>query len=422
MKAAIICVGYELLAGDSTNTNGIWLAERLGNLGIETILEMTVGDNRGEIADALKYAAQRAQLIMITGGLGPTGDDLTRRGLAEALGTVLATDENCLGDIEEFFRRRGREMAEINRSQALIPAGAEPLKNDIGTAPGIATHLGDAQIFVMPGVPDEMKHMFNHKVAGRIKACVRSTACVRRYVHAFGAGESDIAARIADMMTHDAPVAIGTKVSSGWITIRVVARNENADLARRDAQRAVEQICGRLGELVVGLDEQTMAGVVGRLLREKRRTLAVAESCTGGLLGGLITDVPGASDYYLGGVVAYDNRIKQQQLGVPADVLEKHGAVSEQVAGAMAQGVRKRFESDWGIGVTGVAGPAGGTPPHRAVTVRDTAEKPVGLVYVALAGADGCDVHRHVFSGSRQIIRRRAALTGLNHLRVALLS
>ncbi len=408
MKAAIICVGDELLAGDSANTNGTWLAEQMGDAGIETVLEMTVGDRRGKIVEAMKYAAGSAEIVLVTGGLGPTPDDLTRQCLADAMGVELVTDENCLRDIEEFFRRRGREMAEINRSQAQIPEGAEPLKNEIGTAPGIAADLGGSQIYVMPGVPDEMKRMFAEQVLARIEDPGRRTACVRRYVHAFGTGESDIAAKIADMMNPDAPVRVGTKVSSGWITIRLVSRNEDASRAAHDAQTAVDEICKRLGEFVVGLDGDTMAGAVGRCLHEKKQTLATAESCTGGLMGKLVTDVAGASEYYLGGVVAYENRIKREQLDVSDDLLEQHGAVSEQVAAAMAAGVRKKFSSDWGIGITGIAGPSGGT-----------AEKPVGLVYIALAGADGCEPHRDVFGGSREIVRRRAALAAMNYLRLA---
>ena len=409
MKAMIIAVGDELLSGKTVDTNSAYLAGQLALRGIETAGHRTVGDNTAAIADAVTDAAGRADVVLVTGGLGPTADDLTRQALARATGGELVLDETCAAQIEAFFARRGREMAEVNRIQAMIPAGAEPLANACGTAPGIAAEIGRARVFVMPGVPIEMREMFAAAVAPRLGA---SGITIRqRLLHAYGTGESNIGSMIADLMAdRDGAVTVGTTVADGLITVRITARAPGEDEAASLADTVADDVQRRLGTLLVGRDGQTMAPAVGRLLAARGQTLATAESCTGGMIAQMITDVPGASAYYLGGVIAYANEVKTAQLGVSAEALADHGAVSEQVAEAMALGGRRRFDSDWAIGVTGIAGPDGGTD-----------DKPVGLVYIALAGADRCAVHRHVFPHGRQQMRHRTALAALNHLRLALL-
>ncbi len=408
MKAIIISVGDELVAGITVDTNCAHLARRLGERGIEVAAHHTVADDRRAIAEAITSAAGAADVVVVTGGLGPTADDLTRQALADALGVGLELDEQRLAEIEEFFAHRGRQMQPGNRVQAMSPAGAESLANPLGTAPGIAARLGGASIYVLPGVPHEMAEMFDQAVAPRLATGDRYI--VHREVHCFGQGESDIAARIADLMARGANPTVGTTASGGMVTVRIAARGGSGDEAGGLAERAIASVRERLDELVVGVDGETMAEAVGRLLRQSGRTVATAESCTGGRIGWMLTAVPGSSDYYLGGVVAYSDDVKWQLLEVRAELLKRQGAVSKPVAGAMAAGCRRVMGADFGLSVTGIAGPGGGSD-----------EKPLGLVYIGLAGPRGVSVHRHVLPGTRDIIRLRASLTALNHLRLELM-
>ena len=408
MKAIILGIGNELTSGQTIDTNSAYLARRLVARGIETVAHHTLGDERSAVAEALADAAERAELVLVTGGLGPTADDVTRHGLADALGAELVLHEPSLRRLEAFFRRRGRTMVPANRIQVMFPAGSEPIDNRCGTAPGIAARLGTSQVYVLPGVPHEMRAMFDEQIAPRLPAA--TIAIAERTLHTFGTGESDVAARIADLMRRGANPTVGTTVRAGLISIRVSAVGRSAERAGELADGVLDEIRRRLGDWVVGADDATMASVVGELLRQAGQRLATAESCTGGLVGAMVTDVAGSSDYYLGGVVAYANAVKRGALGVPEALLRDHGAVSEPVARAMAAGARERFGADWAVALTGIAGPGGGSD-----------DKPVGLVYIALASSAGVDVHRHVFPGDRVIIRLRAATAALNYLRLALL-
>ena len=407
MKAVILAIGNELVSGQTVDTNSAWLARQLIQRGIEPLAHHTVADDRHAVADALREAAGQAPLVLVTGGLGPTADDLTRHGLADAMGAELALDEPSLAHLESFFRRRGRKMAATNRIQAMFPVGSKAVENLRGTAAGIAARLAEADVYIMPGVPHEMRWIFENRIAGHLPAA--GGAIVERVVHAFGSGESDVGARIADLMERGANPTVGTTVAAGLISIRLSARGETQEQAAARAAETADEVRRRLGEWYLGDGDETMASVVGAMLREAGQTLSTAESCTGGLVGKMTTDVAGASDYYAGGVVSYANEVKQDALGVPAALLADHGAVSEPVARAMADGCRRRMRTDWSLALTGIAGPDGGSD-----------EKPVGLVYIALAGPDGTTVHRHVFPGDREIIRRRAATAALNHLRLEL--
>jgi len=410
VKAIILAVGDELVSGETVDTNSAYLAGELGLLGIETLAHRTVGDDEEAITAALLGAAAEAPLVLVTGGLGPTQDDLTRHALARAMGSELALDEACLAEMEAFFARRGRTMVEANHIQAMIPAGAETLANSCGTAAGIAARLNEAMVYVMPGVPMEMREMFAAEITPRLPRS--DVAIVQHLVHAYGTGESNIGATIGDLMAdRKGPVTVGTTVAAGLITVRITARAATADEAEARAEAVADDVRRRLGKLVVGEGDVTMAPAIGGLLSRYGRTLATAESCTGGMIGRMITDAPGASAYYVGGIVAYANEVKIAHLGVPAETLAAHGAVSEEVAEAMARGCRSCFATDWAVSVTGIAGPGGGTE-----------DKPVGLVYIALAGPDGCTVHRHVFPGPRDQVRHRTATAALNHLRLALLA
>jgi nicotinamide-nucleotide amidase len=407
VRAAIVSVGDELTAGLTVDTNAAWLARQLGERGIPADWHLTVGDDRPAIAEAVATAAGRASVVVVTGGLGPTGDDLTREALADALGRKLMLDEPSAERIDEFFRRRGRRMAETNRRQAMVPEGAEALPNALGTAPGIAALLGEADVYVLPGVPQEMRRMFAESVAPRLGG--GEAVVLHRTLHTFGTGESDVGAVIADLMEPGRAVHVGTTASAGLVSVRLRARGETRQEAERLVAEAADEVRRRLGELIVGEDDETMAERVGRLLRDRGQTLATAESCTGGLVSQLITAVPGSSDYYVGGAVAYSNALKRDVLGVPAGTLNAHGAVSAETAEQMAAGARERFAADWAVSLTGIAGPGG-----------DTEDKPVGLVFVALAGTGGVDTSRYVFPGTREMVRLRAALAALNALRLAL--
>lgn len=408
MKAIIISVGNELAGGQTVDTNSAHLASRLGESGIETARHVTVGDDQAEVAQAIREAAAECELVLVTGGLGPTADDLTRQALADAMGsTELVEDPESLAAMEAFFRRRGRVMVEANRIQAMFPAGSMPIANVCGTAAGIAAKVGGASVYVMPGVPAEMRRMYAEQIAPRLPA--GQAALVRRVLHTFGTGESDVGSRIADLMARDANPLIGTTVSSGLVSVRVTARAASTSEAQALAQRALADVRARLGEWVVGEGDHAMAAAVGELLARRGEMLATAESCTGGLMGKMLTDVAGSSEYYLGGVVSYANAVKRDLLGVGEDVLAAHGAVSEPVARQMARGCRERFGADWGISATGIAGPGGASD-----------EKPVGLVYIGVSGPQVDEVHRHILPGDRETVRLRAATAALNHVRLAL--
>ncbi len=408
MNAIIIAIGHELITGQSVDTNSAYLARELGRRGIETIEHLTVDDDQQVIASAISSSAKRCDIVLATGGLGPTADDLTRQGLSEAMKSELVLDEQCLEKIKEFFCNRGRKMAGENEIQAMIPRGAQALQNSLGTAPGIAARVNGADVFVMPGVPSEMESMFHKLVAPLLPK--KSGIILHKLVHIYGKGESDIAAEVSDIMHRKGAVTVGITVTAGKISLRITSRADDEKTAQAQADKTADEIRRRLGELVFGQDEETMASVVGNLLVKNSQTLATAESCTGGLIGELITSVAGSSEYYLGGIISYSNQLKIDQLGVPKKLLIEHGAVSQQVAQAMVKGCKERLGSDWAIAITGIAGPIGGTE-----------EKPVGLVYIALAGPETVKVHRHIFPGTRDIVRLRSAMSALNYLRLELL-
>ena len=409
LRARILSVGDELTMGRTVDTNSAYLARSLAAMGIETVGHETVGDDQAAVVAAIRRAAGLAEIVIVSGGLGPTPDDVTRQALAEAMDAELVLDELSLSRIEEFFRQRNRAMHDINRIQAMVPKGATMLPNTCGTAPGLEAVVGEARVFVVPGVPYEMKAMFEQAVAPRLPR--QGGVILHRIVRLFGAGESDIADMLGDLLGDSDPLVVGTTVADGLVSIRINSRGETLEQAETRAREHIEKILRRVGELALGVGEDaSMESAVGELLRKAGKTLATAESCTGGLIGGRITSVSGASDYYLGGVVSYANRVKEDQLGVPADVLQRHGAVSEPAALAMARGVRDRLGADYGIAVTGVAGPTGGTK-----------EKPVGLVFTALAGPNGATAARHLLPGDRDMVRLRACLAALNALRLELL-
>ncbi|HNX26189.1 MAG TPA: competence/damage-inducible protein A [Phycisphaerae bacterium] len=409
-KAIIISIGNELTSGQGLDTNSAWLSRRLAEKGVWVISHHTVGDDLAAISSAIVQAAEKVGLVIISGGLGPTADDLTRFALADAMGVKLVLDEASLRQIEHMFESWGRAMSQSNRIQAMMPDGATAMENTQGTAPGIKATLGGTAIYVTPGVPREMKVMFDKCILPELAVC--DDVILHEIVNLFGAGESVIGEKIQDIMQKTGPVIVGTTVANGLVSVRIISSAASRAESQKQIDAAVAELRRRLGKLVVGVgSEASMSAVVGELLEKSGMTVATAESCTGGLIGKMLTDRAGSSKYYVGGIISYSNEVKQEQLGVAQKLLDRYGAVSEQVAAAMAVGVRERLHCDWGISITGIAGPGGGTD-----------EKPVGLVYTALAGHDGVEVAKNIIPPhSRESVRLRSALTALDALRLKLL-
>jgi nicotinamide-nucleotide amidase len=411
VKAEVITIGDELLRGEIVDSNKSFLSERLLTLDIETHWHSSVRDDPPAMTDAFHRAAQRAQVVLVSGGLGPTRDDLTAEVLAQSFGRKLVLDPAALETIRAFFRSVGREMTENNAKQALFPEGAEVLPNPVGTAPGFMVEERGALFFCMPGVPRELMRMMDEQVLPRVARRTGASPQVVRatLLRTFGMGESALDAELADIAQGGA-VSLGFRTAFPDNYLRPVARAATAaeaDVLLAETCRAIRE---RLGALVYGEGDETLEAVVGRLLRERKRTVAVAESCSGGLVAQKLTDVPGSSAYFKGGVVAYANSAKRDMLGVPAELLDRYGAVSDEVARAMAEGARARFRTDLAVATTGIAGPGGGTP-----------EKPLGLVHIALADADRTHSDHFVFPLDRPRHRILSSQVALDWLRRSLL-
>jgi nicotinamide-nucleotide amidase len=409
MNAILLAIGNELVNGSVVDTNSACLANALASMGIDTIAHWTLSDDFDAGVDAFDCAARQADIVIATGGLGPTPDDLTRAALAKAMGCEVIRDPATLAEVEAFFAQRGWPMSEANACQADRPADATSIPNAMGTAPGLRATLHGAIVYCLPGVPHEMKAMFDSAVVPDLPT--PPGVISRSAVHTCGMSESAIGKALSDMIAVHGDVRVGTTATAGMISIRLQVHSQTPDAAQAVLDGLIATIHDRLGEAVFGRDEDTLPSVIGAMLRNTAQTLATAESCTGGLIGKQLTDASGASEYYLGGVVAYDNQIKEDLLGVPRELLASHGAVSEPVAGAMATGVRQRLGATWAISTTGIAGPTGGTPA-----------KPVGTVCFGLAGPDGVTTHTQQLHGTREYIRTRATIVALNLLRQRLIA
>jgi nicotinamide-nucleotide amidase len=409
VRASIISVGNELLAGQVIDTNTAYISSQLLAAGVLSVSSHCVGDKLECIVKALRLAAQEADIVVITGGLGPTEDDLTRQAMAEFLGEELQLDQDSLTAICRHFAARGTEMPEINKVQALIPAGAKAIANKLGTAPGIMVEREGKVVVALPGVPEEMTVMFADGVLPALRRIAGKSTIATKKIRCFGAGESKIAEMLGELMHRDRNPLINCTVDCGVVTLTIVGQAKTYAAARQMVEQDEKRLRVVLGELVFGSDDETLAQVVGEKLLHSSKTLAVAESCTGGLLAELITRVAGASRYFTYGWVTYSNEAKVSELGVDPDLIGRLGAVSSEVAQAMAAGARRKADADYAIAITGVAGPSGGTK-----------EKPVGLVYIAVEGSDGGEVHQFIFTHDRQFIRLRAAQTALNLLRLRL--
>lgn len=412
MEAEIISVGTELLLGQIANTDAQYLGERLAELGIDLHRVTTVGDNAARLRSALEAAWERADLIILTGGLGPTQDDLTKETVAEFLGLELVLDEAALEHIRCFFARTGRTMPPANAKQALIPAGGEALPNEYGTAPGVWVEKDGRIVVILPGPPFELKPMFENTVAGKLRQRLAGERKVikSRVLKLYGIGESHAEELVRDLIATQTNPTLAPYAKETEIQFRLTAKAGSEEEAEAMLARLEEKVRERLGRYIFARDAETMPEVVGRLLSTRGESLAVAESCTGGLVADWITNVPGSSAYFLGGVVAYSNALKEKLLGVPGSILQEEGPVSSAVAEAMARGVRALAGADYGAAVTGLAGPDGGTP-----------EKPVGLVFVAAANGQKTVSERYEWRGSRLVIKRRAAQATLNLVRKLIL-
>jgi nicotinamide-nucleotide amidase len=418
--AEILTIGDEILRGEIVDSNKAFLAERLLQQEIETRFQTSVCDDPADMTDAFLRARSRAEFVLVSGGLGPTRDDLTIEVLAKTFGRELVLHEPSLAAIRAFFARVGREMAEINAKQAWLPKGAEALENPVGTAPGCflevpaAEGKGTVCFFCMPGVPRELHLMMDAQVMPRIAARRAAAAKPARVARAallrtFGLGESNLDQELRDI-ARDGDVILGFRTAFPDNFLRPVARAATAEEAEARLAKVCDAIRERLGPLVYAEGDETMEQAVGALLAARGTTVATAESCTGGLVGAKLTAVPGSSRYYLGGVTAYSNDAKRALLDVPAELLDRHGAVSAEVARAMAEGARRRFGADLAVSTTGISGPDGGT-----------AAKPVGLVYVGFASAAGTAAHELLFPLDRERHRSLTTQVALDAVRRHLL-
>ena len=414
IQAEILSTGDEVLTGVTVDSNAAHIAEVLTEAGVTVLRHVTVGDNLPMLADTFREAGNRADIVVATGGLGPTSDDLTAEAAATASGMPLQMDPVSLAKIEAYFRKLNFPMKDSNRKQALFPKGAEPLENPVGTAPGFSMTIGRARFFFLPGVPHEMKRMISDQVLPRIKTLQGMEAApnLTRVISIFGLPESDADQRLGAFSKEFPELRLGFQVKYPGILLKVYAGEGAPETMKPRIDAAVEWMCEQLGEHVVSRSGKNLVETVGDLLKADNATLAVAESCTGGLISHLLTNIPGSSDFFLFSGVTYSNEAKTSILKVPTEIIETHGAVHEETVKAMASGTRAVAGATYGLATSGIAGPAGGTE-----------EKPVGTVCIGLAGPDGVYAQRRLFTfGGRIMKKQMFAAAALDLLRRHLLS
>ncbi|MEP0765461.1 MAG: competence/damage-inducible protein A [Fimbriimonadia bacterium] len=409
MNAEIVSVGTELLLGQIVDAHAPVLGRRLAEIGVGCTHRQTVGDNLQRVTDALRLARSRADVVITIGGLGPTEDDLTREGIAAAFGAPLVHDPTIEQGLRTLFEARGLRWVDSQLRQAMKPEGAEAIPNPNGTAPGLWLEREGKIAIAMPGPRGEFGPMLENHVLPRLSRLSAGVRIVSRVVRVVGIGESVVEEMVRPLLKSENPT-IAPLAHLGEVHLRITARSNDSEEIERLLDHAEHELRAILGDAVYGVDETTLQEAVIGILRERNETLACAESCTGGGLGAAITEVPGSSDVFLGGFITYSNDLKQKLLGAPEEVLQRHGAVSEECARAMASGARAATGATWALSITGIAGPTGGTD-----------EKPVGLVFIGIAGPVGVDVVRHRFLGGREDVRRRSRQAALTLLRAKLL-
>ncbi len=406
----IICIGTEILLGEIINSNAQWISEKLALIGLPHYHQSVVGDNNSRLKNAIEIAASRSKIIITTGGLGPTADDITTKTISEYFNTTLIEKKEILNDIEKKITTKGNS----NRKQALIPNGANIIWNTSGTAPGIIFQPTDElTIITLPGVPSELKEMWNSTVETWLKENNSTKGIIYSRILKFaGINESSLAEKVQDLLHNENPT-IAPYANLGEVKLRITSRANNRKEAENLITPLEEELRIRTGTLCYGINNETIPSVVIDLLRKNSQTLAVAESCSGGGISASITSIPGASDVFLGGVVAYDNSIKKTLLDVPEELLCAHGAVSAEVVTAMAMGAKRRLKADWAIAISGIAGPSGGTP-----------SKPTGLIYFSISGPNCSQTSSKIFGfhKGRAGIQRLSVVSGLNKLRLLLLA
>jgi nicotinamide-nucleotide amidase len=409
MTAEVISIGTELLLGQIVDSNAAYLGKVLAETGISHTHRQTVGDNLQRISSALELALSRAEIVITIGGLGPTEDDLTREAIAIAMDEALVEDQEVVDQLRSWFASRNLTWVESLRRQALRPACAEPIPNPNGTAPGLMAEKTDKLVMALPGPPSEFRPMVDHFVQPKLAKRSGAGVIVSRVLRIIGMGESMVESMVSDLLQSTNPT-VAPLAHTGEVHLRLTARSENRATALRLIEPLESEIRRRLGNAVYGADDENLEVACLHLLSTKQATVAVAESCTGGLLGSRMSSVPGASKAFLGGAITYSNEAKVEILGVSQETLDQFGAVSAATASQMAAGARRAFGSSHALSITGIAGPDGGSD-----------EKPVGLVFIGVAKPDGVEVHEHRFSGGRDNIRQRAAQAALMRLRACLL-
>ncbi len=407
MKAEIITIGDELLIGQTIDTNSAWMGAELSLAGFDVHKKTTIHDNRSDILQALSDSSGKSDVVLITGGLGPTSDDITKQTLCEFFNTKLVLDEEVLDMIGKMMLRRNFPMNENNRRQAEVPESCMVLTNAAGTAPGMWFEKDDTIFISMPGVPVEMKYIMNQHVLPALKKRFTSQVIIHRNVMTYGAPE----ARLAEILTGfeaalPGHIKLAYLPSSGIIKLRLTGSGTDHKSVSDSVEIQVNKLYTIIPDLIYGENEESLEMVIGKLLREKKKTLCTSESCTGGNIAHLITCIPGSSDYFVGSVIAYSNSVKTQLLGIDERIIEKEGAVSEPVIRAMAEGAKRILKTDYCVATSGIAGPGGGTP-----------EKPVGTIWIAVASGSGTVAEKHTFGTDRIANITRFSLVALNMLR-----
>lgn len=406
LSAEIIAIGSELLTPTKADTNSLWLTEKLNDIGIEVMLKTIVGDDGARLEETVRDAMRRSDIVITTGGLGPTEDDITRVCTAAAIGRELKYHDDIETHLRERFKAWGREMPEINKRQAFVIDGADILPNPHGSAVGMLAKIDGKLLIILPGPPRENQPMFNEHVLPRLKALAGETHVRRRLLRVSGLGESAVDEIAAPIYTSYPSVQTSILFNRSEVELHIAARADSTVKAQQTADEVAEKLIDALGKWVFSTNGETMEEIVGKLLTERGETVSIAESCTGGLIGQRVTSVAGSSAYFMEGAVTYSNEAKMRTLNVPAEIIEQHGAVSAECAEAMASGMRKYSGTDHAISITGIAGPDGGSD-----------QKPVGTVYIGYAGRELTKSVHLVLPGDRYLIRWRSSQAALDYLR-----